>query len=90
LLGNSLDDSSVLSLKEFLNEINKNVPVLLIVDGIDKIDNNNFKIDELSFIDNRLGLINGRYDSIEKSVKSYFNGLYYYDIQFELLSSLID
>jgi len=83
LLGNSLDDSSVLSLKEFLNEINKNVPVLLIVDGIDKID-------ELSFIDNRLGLINGRYDSIEKSVKSYFNGLYYYDIQFELLSSLID
>ena len=83
MLGNSLDDSSVLSLKEFLNEINKNVPVLLIVDGIDKID-------ELSFIDNRLGLINGRYDSIEKSVKSYFNGLYYYDIQFELLSSLID
>ena len=75
MLGNSLDDSSVLSLKEFLNEINKNVPVLLIVDGIDKIDNNNFKIDELSFIDNRLGLINGRYDSIEKSVKSYFNGL---------------
>ena len=60
------------------------------VDGIDKIDNNNFKIDELSFIDNRLGLINGRYDSIEKTVKSYLNGLYYYDIQFELLSSLID
>jgi hypothetical protein len=75
LLGNSLDDSSVLSLIEFLNEINKNVPVLLIVDGIDKIDNNNFKIDELSFIDNRLGFINGRYDSIEKLVKSYFNGL---------------
>ena len=65
MLGNSLDDSSVLSLKKFLNEINKNVPVLLIVDGIDKIDNNNFKIDELRFIDNRLGLINGRYDSIE-------------------------
>ena len=35
----------------------------------------NFKIDELSFIEYRLGLINSGFDSIEDSIKSYFNGL---------------
>ena len=68
-------ESSTLRWKTFLNAINKNVPVLLIVDQIEEIDNQNFKIDELSFIENRLGLINTSYDSIEESFKSYFNGL---------------
>ena len=73
--GYMIIDSSILSSKEFLNEINKDLPVLLIVDQIEEIDNQNFKIDELSFIENRLGLINTSYDSIDESFKSYFNGL---------------
>ena len=74
-VGCMIIESSTLRSKTFLNAINKNVPVLLIVDQIEEIDNQNFKIDELSFIENRLGLINTSYDSIEESFKSYFNGL---------------
>jgi hypothetical protein len=67
--------SDMLGEKSFLNLIDKNIPILIIVDEVNEIDLQEFIIKEIDFIDYRLGLMSYGVHQIPDSINTYFNGV---------------